>query len=394
MGTKPKKQKYSWPKIRKRGNGWLVDCAFVFGARRRKTFNDLDAAEQYAADMRAERAELRTTQSHERRNRHVTLSNLTETQRAEVIQAFELLGANCGLLDAVRFYLEHAAPHHAGTSLEDVFDAYIDSKRKSGKRPRTVRDADGKLRSFVYDNKDRPCRSITTADIERFLDGRKYEGATRDAYRRAFIAMFNWAIKRGYTDKNPAMVIERTTSDQKLPAIMSVADVKKLLKQAECAYPKMLPYIAVGIFAGLRPENELAGLSWEDIDLKEKLIRVDPATSKRRRQRYVEISANLVPWLTPHAHNAGRIFFSRRQFRALRAQAGIKWDRDIMRHTFASYHIAMHKSAATTADQLGHSGNTDVLHNHYRNLVKPADAKAFWAIKPASPGKILKLKTA
>lgn len=368
----------------------MVDCATVFGARRRRTFTDRMEAEKFATEMRVERAQLRSIRAHERRNHHVTLSNLTDTQRAEIIQAYELLGNSRGLLDAVRFYCEHSGPANDEAMLETVFDSYMESKRKSGKRPRTIRDAEGKLRSFVYDHRYRPAHTITTADIEAFLDGRGYAGSTRDAYRRAFLAMFNWAIKRGYTGRNPAMAIERTTGDQGLPSILSVKETKRLLATAQKKHPEMIPYFAIGIFAGLRPENELSGLDWKNVDLADRLIRVEPATAKKRRQRFVEISANLAAWLAPHLHTDGTIYYSRRYFREIREGANINWDRDIMRHTFASYHLAKHKGAAATAIQLGHSGNTDVLYNHYRNLVKPKDADEFWCIKPQNQ-KVIKL---
>lgn len=386
------KAKSEWPTIRKRGQSWLVDCGKVFGARRRKTFSQLSEAEQYAADMRAERAQLRMVRSHERRNHAVTLANLTDTQRAEIIQAYEVLGVNRGLLDAARFYVQHSTPDVGELSLENVFDAYIKSKRNANRRPRTIRDAESKLRSFVYDNRERPVRSVTTKDIDSWIDERGYEGATRDAYRRAFLGLFNFAIKRRFVDQNPAAAIERTSGDQTMPRIHSVAEVKKLLHTAEGVHPAMIPYLAIGYFAGLRPENELARLDWRDVDLAERLIRVDPATAKKRRQRYVDISENLVLWLSPYMQAEGQIFYSRRYLRTIREKAGITWFKDVMRHSFASYHMAAHNNAAQTATQLGHAGAVDVLFNHYRNLVKPKAAKEYWKIKPAQEAKIIKLQ--
>lgn len=389
---KKEKTKEKWPTIRKRGTSWLVDCGKVFGSRRRKTFAQLSDAEQYAVDMRAERAQLRAAQSHERRNRSVTLSNLTDTQRAEIIQAYDVLGANRGLVDAVRFYVQHSAPAAGGHLLETVFDAYMKSKRDANRRPRTIRDAEGKLKSFVYDNKNRPAHTVTTDDITAWIDDRGYVGSTRDAYRRAFLALFNFALKRRFVERNPAAAIERTSGDQTMPTIHSVAEVKKLMHTAETMHPAMIPYLAIGYFAGLRPENELAGLNWRDVDLTERLIRVDPATAKKRRQRYVDIADNLALWLAPHMRTEGRIFYSRRWLRAIRDKAGITWAKDVMRHSYASYHVAAHNNAAQTAAQLGHAGAVDVLFNNYRSLVKPKDAAKYWKIKPAQSAKIIKLR--
>ena len=394
MSTKAKQSKkeaQEWPKIRRRGNSWMVDCAFVFGARRRKTFSDLADAEQYAADQREERVALRKQQSHERRNHHVTLANLTDTQRAEIITAYDLLGAKFGLVDAVRFYIDHSAPDHSGETLETVFDAYMESKRKKNLRERSVKNVEARLRSFVYSNRERPASTITTADIETFIDSKGGTWATRETYRVAFNGLFSWAVKRGYCKANPAAVIERGEQDQSKPGIHTAAQVKAILKAAEKKHPEMIPYLAIGYFAGLRPENELTGLDWSNIDLKERLIYVDPATAKKRRERYVKISDNLYSWLSKYPQISGKVFFSRRYFRAIRDAAKVEWSHDVMRHSYGTYHLAHHENKELTAKEMGHS-DIDVLMRHYQRPVKPKDAAAYWKSKPAEGAKIIKLR--
>ena len=57
------------------------------------------------------------------------------------------------------------------------------------------------------------------------------------------------------------------------------------------------------------------------------------------------------------------------------------WGHDIMRHSFASYHLAYHASPDKTAHELGHR-DTQMLYRHYRQLVTREAAEAFWAIWP------------
>ena len=145
----------------------------------------------------------------------------------------------------------------------------------------------------------------------------------------------------------------------------------------------MLPYFAVGLFAGLRPANELARLDWTNIDFRQKQIRVDPATAKRRRTRFVRISDNLAAWLAEYRQPSGSIFYSRRLFRKIVTAAGLAdWPPDVMRHTFATYHLAAHGDANRTALELGHAGAPGILFDHYRSLAQPKDARAFWRLKP------------
>ena len=53
------------------------------------------------------------------------------------------------------------------------------------------------------------------------------------------------------------------------------------------------------------------------------------------------------------------------------------WPVDVLRHSFASYRLAMHDNAAKTALEMGHTG-TVMLFQHYRNLAKPEAAREWW----------------
>ena len=59
------------------------------------------------------------------------------------------------------------------------------------------------------------------------------------------------------------------------------------------------------------------------------------------------------------------------------------WPENALRHSFASYHLALFKNAADTALQLGHH-DSRVTFSHYRELVKPKDAERYWNLRPAS----------
>lgn len=56
------------------------------------------------------------------------------------------------------------------------------------------------------------------------------------------------------------------------------------------------------------------------------------------------------------------------------------WSQDCLRHTFASHYLPVFGAEKTIA-ALGH-GDYDMLFSHYRKLVKPDEAKAFWKLTP------------
>ncbi|SVC96106.1 uncharacterized protein METZ01_LOCUS348960 [marine metagenome] len=140
--------------------------------------------------------------------------------------------------------------------------------------------------------------------------------------------------------------------------------------------PGMVPYLALGIFAGVRPE-ELMRLGWEDITTHG--VSINGHKAKTRQRRLITISENLKGWLSLGGDLPPKS--RRRRLEALRQASGVPWGHDIMRHSFASYHLAYHGSPDRTAHELGHR-DTQMLYRHYRQLVTREAAKAFWAIRP------------
>jgi len=377
----------------------MVDCGFKLGTdkRLRQLFETEAAATEWAAAKKAEYlAVLEGRQVEAKQGSYARLSSLTETQRQHIVQALGRVGGDTArIIRALAYYEKHAATAEASRTLKDVFTEYMAAKEAAGRRRRTLVDARNKLNPFVTAFGSQPVTAIATGDVEGWLNARGYSASTRNAYRVAIVGLFNHACKRRYADHNPAAVIEAVSVDQGLPAIHTPKQVRALLQAAsKLATPKarskVVPYLAIGYFAGLRPENELANLDWADIDFEACTIRVDPATAKKRRQRYVDMSDNLVAWLTPYVQRTGKIGCSRLLLRKARKAAGVAWVNDVMRHSFGSYLLALNEDAARTASQMGHS-DASVLFNHYRNLVKKATATEYWKIVPEKNGAIIQL---
>ena len=154
----------------------------------------------------------------------------------------------------------------------------------------------------------------------------------------------------------------------------------------------ILPAVAIALFAGLRRE-EVARLDWREIDIERGFIEVAARKTKTAQRRLVPLSTNLRAWLAPLAQLTGpvrppHITYRRHFLEALKAARIEKWPHNALRHTFASCHLAFHQDAAKTALELGHTESA-TLFRHYRELVRPEDAKAFWNITPKPCGGVV-----
>jgi hypothetical protein len=60
--------------------------------------------------------------------------------------------------------------------------------------------------------------------------------------------------------------------------------------------------------------------------------------------------------------------------------AEVKSIADGLRHSYRTYHLALHEDANKTANQMGHRGNTDLVFSHYRMLVPKEYGTALFEI--------------
>lgn len=378
-----------WPKIRtiteRSGNSsFRVDAGkFAGKVRLVKQFKTLDEAKAYAKELRSQRTVQREAERFERSTRAVSLANLTDSQRADVLASFRaIVGSKTTLLNAVQFYLKHAAPLQSKTVAEAHAELIV-AMKAANRRPRSIDEVQTRISGFIEEHGKRQVASITIFDLEKWIDERcqGLAARTRQHTRRVLHRLFAHAVKRNYRESNPVAAIDKPTSDDTRPEIFKPSEAKKLLQTASKIMPEMVPHLAIGLFAGLR-FSELKGLTWEHIDLKRKEIHVDPAVAKKRRARYVKIERCLVAWLAPHKQSEGPVHYSRNAVEAIRKKAKLRWPHNVLRHSFGSYHLAAFEDAPRTAAQLGHAGDTSQLFNHYRALVRRNDAKEYWKIKP------------
>ena len=155
----------------------------------------------------------------------------------------------------------------------------------------------------------------------------------------------------------------------------------------------MVPYMALCLFAGIRPVGEMSRLDWKDIDFKRGEVFISEEASKTGDERIVTMTDTLVAWLIPHRKAEGSIYFTRTRFERIHKGAGVRWAKDCMRHTFGSYHLAMWDNMGRTMEQMGHT-NARIFKNHYRRAVRQEDAKRFWSIRPKTEAGILRFPAA
>lgn len=323
---------------------------------------------------------------------HGALANALSTgERWTAFEAFKIcerLGVS--LLDVVREF-EKTHPHGENArTLDQVRAEVTATKRKQGRSERHIKSLDYRLRCLVKAIGNRPVTGITTKELQKEIERhREWNATTIHSVTQGWKIAFNFAIRRGYLLQNPANRLELPRIVHDEPEIFSVVEVRTLMAATLFAdrhelVPACRAYLAIGMFAGLRPE-EIERLEWKHVDLATATIRVKAANAKDRDRRIVEMQPNLLAWLRPLVKRHGRVLpYSVAKLRAAsRTILGLaEWPHDIMRHTFVSYHFAEFRDEAATKKEVGHRDDGRVFYNHYMVPVSRPDARRFWSIIP------------
>ena len=374
-----RRDKQRWPFIKKRVylNGtvaWQVDARTKTGGER-KAFGTRQEAETFAEQCRTRRT-----------NEGVTAFGNEELARyGKSVQ------------DAISFYLAYLRREEKSIPLSDAIAELVALKRGAGKSDRYTHDLELRLGRLAKEHGPLPVALFNSKTLDAWLAGLAVAPGTRNTFRRDLRTLFSFCVKRGYSASNPAKETEAVKLPDSPPGILTTTEAAKLLAASG---DDIRAYVAIALFAGLR-SAELEKLDWQNLNLESGLIEVTAANAKTKRRRLVRIEPNLAAWLAPLAQPAGPVAppsALRDRLDEVRRRAGFgtpgtetpeekaaglklkEWPQNALRHSYGSYWLAKHQDTAALALQMGNSAQ--MIFAHYRELVKPKDAEAFWAISP------------
>jgi hypothetical protein len=159
---------------------------------------------------------------------------------------------------------------------------------------------------------------------------------------------------------------------------------KELLAIFAATAPRYIAHTAIMAFGGSRSaEAGHAKLTMSNVMFEEKLIRLGPEITKTGAGRTLDITPNLEAWLKEFAPAEGPIVETRKIHppdKDILKTLGVETKSNALRHSFCSYHLALHRNPAMTADLAGNSPK--MLREHYRALVSRAAAEEWFGITP------------
>lgn len=315
------------------------------------------------------------------------------------------------LREAVNYYRQTRHMPAQSITLVEVYNRFIKEKEGMRLSNRSIKALRSNVGRFIRGRETLGLTQIKRDDILQWLQQPEFSPRTFNTYRVSLGTFFKWCVTTELLAKSPTSTIPKIGKKQmpdidEPPHILNIDQCKALLAATLATDKGLVPYVAVCLFAGLRPDKEAGKLSSGDITAD---IFVCGLHAKDRQRRHVDIRPTLKAWLDLGGDLPPKNL--RRRFEKVRLVAGLitiekavatgrgknrvvtkvdgkwikkitstGWDQDCLRHTFASCYLPIHGAEKTIA-QLGH-GDYEMLFSHYRNLVKREVAEAFWGLTP------------
>jgi len=289
----------------------------------------------------------------------------------EYADVVKQLGETGTLRQAVEFYLHNSIRPDMQRTVPQVFDEFLASKRANGCSRTYVEDCLWRIRRFARDFQ-MPISHVCTRDIEAWLGKLTTSLATRNDFRRLIITLFNFARRRGYLPRDretEAYWLEKPRLKSKPIQIFTPQELGELLAVA-MGQPKLA--IALGAFTGIR-SAELLRLRWENFNWEESVIDLGCDQTKTASRRLAPILEPLRAWIAPFVKREGLVLsyslpvclaeaFATTAKKADKARKAndsdapeFRWKANGLRHSYASYRLAMVEDVAKVSLEMGNS---------------------------------------
>lgn len=322
----------------------------------------------------------------------------------------KIADSGLGLTDAVDFALPRLRPENGSKKLSLVISELNQLKlidlERGEIRPRTQIDFNKLSRKILKEIGDPIVHEIYKKDIFTWLNSLSLSPRTKANRLNTLGEILGFAVSKGYCAENVVSALTNRERKElhgslvKQPGsigFLKVAQAEMLLKAAlEYNELDLLGAVTLGLFCGIRTE-EIKRLEWNKVNLEKRIVTIGEDIAKKRRIRNVTIPENAISWLekcserkgmvTRHNHTNDYQKRFNKLWKLAQKECGIekpiKWIHNGMRHSFGTYHYALHGDPILTCKELGHKYNEDdVLFTHYRALMDESEAEAYFKLMP------------
>jgi site-specific recombinase XerD len=285
-----------------------------------------------------------------------------------------------------------------------------DANKFSEKHHRASKDFKQRADLALADFGDRVAESITTAELQAWVDEmaeeREWSGGTQNRFKSTLSTVFREGMRAGKVTVNPARLIRRAKESLGRVRFLSYEEEAKLRKAIAATLPGRIKdegesafaQLDVALHTGMRKSEQFTA-TWEQVDLERGFLYLSMtkngtdrfvtlnsaavAVLRRLQERHKELGLPFTSTLF-HSKREGLIKNPRKWFATALEQAkvkGVTWH--TLRHTFASRLVMARVDLKTVQELMGHK--TIAMTARYAHLAPTHKSQALETlVRPGS----------
>jgi integrase len=285
---------------------------------------------------------------------------------------------------AVDFYLKYNAGTASNKTLSEIWDAFLQDLKNRQLSNRHINGSRYVKKVLDPLFGERRVSNLQPTEIIAWLNECKYGLVSRANIFRAYAAVMRFAKRQKFVTRAIEELLEEvqiTSPKEKTPTFYTPEELMKIF--IACPSKEHLLYVAAMAFSGTR-RAEFCRMDGRAIIRDERMIRMGPEITKTNTGRALDITENFAAWLdVAWDGRQGRLLSNHNlldEFKPRLKEVGVEPKQNALRHSFCSYHLALHRNAAMTAEIAGNS--PVMLNKHYKALVSKKAAEEWFSITP------------
>lgn len=270
-------------------------------------------------------------------------------------------------------------------SVPDLVQRFFAAKVNKGLSVRHTEDLKGTLDKFA-EKFHGPIRELGRQDVEDFLTTPGVGPRRWNNKLKHIQSLIKFARREGAinTELHPVENITR----RKTVAKKETYEPKEFAAMLRAANAHDRVFLVLCGLCGLRPQearpegSHKPGVEWGNFDWRRAIIDLPAEVSKTRERRFVPLCEAALAFLKDAKGEGECVPAKGAQYitKRIAKKSGVPWKPDALRHSYASYRLALTKDMPALALEMGNSPT--MIRQYYLNLKHDDEAALWFSVRP------------
>jgi len=196
--------------------------------------------------------------------------------------------------------LQNIGPRLGRSSSQNIFKQYVAFREKEAESPEVLSRSSFKETKNIVINHFIPwfmnlrVEHVDQDAFDGYAEAKFKKGLELRNHRKVLNHFLKWCVRNKFLKTRPEIqLLKQFTKKKRQRIILSDDQVRSIFKNSN---EKLTLYISMYLFMGMR-NMEICQLRWDEIDFKNRALRVNPFSNRKRKSRVIPINSAVIDML-------------------------------------------------------------------------------------------------